>query len=124
MRISDWSSDVCSSDLRETGISGSPCSFWRDQRARRLLAASPVIGMEEVRAVLLDDAGSPLSICVPPRPSSLTGTTATVASILMRPALGEMEIAMMPSQGADYRRYALSSEIGRAWVRGRGCPYV
>src|SRR3546814_137684 len=105
-----WLSPVALAKLRETGISGSPCSFWRDQRARRLLAASPVIGMEEVRAVLLDDAGSPLSICVPPRPSSLTGTTATVASILMRPALGEMEIAMMPSQGADYRRYALSSE--------------
>src|SRR3546814_1247789 len=66
--------------------------------------------MEEVRAVLLDDAGSPLSICVPPRPSSLTGPTAPVASILMRPALGEMEIALMPSQGADYRRYALRSE--------------
>src|SRR3546814_20795802 len=94
----------------ETGVAGAPCSCWRARGARRLIAASPVIGMEEGRAVLLDDAGSPLSICVPPRPSSLTGTTATVASILMRPALGEMEIAMTPSQGADYRRYALSSE--------------
>jgi len=112
-----WLSPVALAKLRETGISGSPCSFWRDQRARRLLAASPVIGMEEVRAVLLDDAGSPLSICAPPRASSFTGISATVASILMRPALGEMEIAMMPSQGADYRRYDLSS--GAAAARPR-----
>src|SRR3546814_8724831 len=110
MRISDWSSDVCSSDLdetfvvepsdgvlfhsnhwlspvalaklRETGISGSPCSFWRDQRARRLLASSPVIGMEEVRAVLLDDAGSPLSICVPPRPSRSEEHTSELQSLM------------------------------------------
>lgn len=104
-----WLSPVALGKLRETGISGSPCSFWRQQRAERLLSRSTVIGMEEIRAVLLDDAGSPLSLCVPPRPSSMTGTTATVASILMRPALGEMEIAMMPWNGADYRRYALSA---------------
>jgi isopenicillin-N N-acyltransferase-like protein len=103
-----WLSAVALGKLRETGVSGSPCSFWREQRARRLLTA-PIIGMEQVRSVLLDTAGSPLSICVPPRPSSLTGTTATVASILMRPALGEMEIAMMPSQGAQYRAYSLSA---------------
>jgi isopenicillin-N N-acyltransferase-like protein len=109
-----WLSPIALAKLRETGISGSPCSFWRQQRAERLLSASKVIGMEEVRSVLLDDAGAPLSICVPPRPSSLTGTTATVASILMRPALGEMEIAMMPSAGADYRRYALSKEVPAA----------
>src|SRR3546814_313928 len=53
-----WLSPVALAKLRETGISGSPCGFWRDQRARRLLAASPVIVMEEVRAVLLDDARS------------------------------------------------------------------
>lgn len=105
-----WLSPIALTKMRETGISGSPCSFWREQRARRLLAASPVIGMEQVRAALLDDAGSPLSICAPPRPSSIAGRTATVASILMRPALGEMEIAMMPSEGADYRRFTLAGE--------------
>lgn len=106
-----WLSPIALAKLREMGISGSPCSFWRQQRAERLLSATAVIGMEEIRTLLLDDAGSPLSICVPPRPSSLTGTTATVASILMRPALGEMEIAMMPSAGADYRRYALTPAV-------------
>jgi isopenicillin-N N-acyltransferase-like protein len=60
--------------------------------------------------VLLDTAGAPLSICVPPRASTMTGCTATVASLLMRPALGEMQVAMMPSAGATYVSYSLTAE--------------
>jgi isopenicillin-N N-acyltransferase-like protein len=59
---------------------------------------------------LLDTAGTPLSICVPPRASTMTGCTATVASLLMRPALGEMQVAMMPSAGATYVSYNLAAE--------------
>ena len=36
--------------------------------------------------------------------------TATVASFLMRPALGEMQVAMMPSSGAHYVSYRLESD--------------
>jgi len=68
------------------------------------------IGLDEVRNVLLDTAGSPLSICVPPRASTVTGHTATVASFLMQPALGEMRVAMMPHAGADYVRYTLAAD--------------
>jgi isopenicillin-N N-acyltransferase-like protein len=33
-----------------------------------------------------------------------------VASFLMRPALGEMQVAMMPHAGADYVRYTLTAD--------------
>jgi isopenicillin-N N-acyltransferase-like protein len=104
-----WISPVAQTKLRETGIADSPCSFWREQRARRLLAGNRAITTEDVRRVLADDAGSPLSICVPPRASSITGQTATVASLIMRPALGEMDIAMMPSESVRYDHYSLSA---------------
>ena len=105
-----WLSPAALAKLRETGIPDSPCSFWRQQRAERLLAPHARIGLDEVRGVLLDKAGAPLSICVPPRASTVTGNTATVASFLMRPALGEMQVAMMPHAGADYVRYTLAAD--------------
>jgi isopenicillin-N N-acyltransferase like protein len=105
-----WLSPVALTKLRETGIPDSPCSFWRQARAERLLAPHAKIGLDQVREVLLDTAGTPLSICVPPRASSVTGHTATVASFLMRPSLGEMQVAMQPYAGANYVRYTLAAE--------------
>jgi isopenicillin-N N-acyltransferase-like protein len=105
-----WLSPAALVKLRETGVADSPCSFWRQQRAERLLAPHRMIGLDQVREALSDTAGSPLSICVPPRPSTMTGETATVASFLMRPALGEMQVAMMPSNGADYVSCSLKSD--------------
>ncbi|MGN6820301.1 MAG: C45 family autoproteolytic acyltransferase/hydrolase [Sphingomonas sp.] len=105
-----WLSPVALAKLRETGVPDSPCTYWRQQRAERLLAPHDKIGLDQVRDVLLDTAGTPLSICVPPRASTMTGQTATVASFLMRPALGEMRVAMMPHAGADYVRYTLASD--------------
>ncbi len=105
-----WLSPVALAKLRETGVADSPCTFWRQQRAERLLAPHRQIGLDQVREVLFDTAGTPLSICVPPRASTMTGCTATVASLLMRPALGEMQVAMMPSAGANYVHYSLTAE--------------
>jgi len=105
-----WLSPVALAKLRETGVPDSPCTYWRQQRAERLLAPYRQIGLDEVREVLLDTAGTPLSICVPPRASSVTGHTATVASFLMQPGLGEMRVAMMPHAGADYVHYSLNAD--------------
>ena len=105
-----WLSPVALAKLRETGIADSPCSFWRQQRAERLLAPHAQIGLDIVREVLRDDVGAPLSICVRPRASSVTGQTATIASFLMRPELGEMQVAMLPYAGADYVRYQLEAD--------------
>ncbi len=104
-----WLSPAALVKLRETGVADSPCTFWRQQRAERLLAPHRQIGLDTVRQVLADDLGTPLSICVPPRASSVTGQTATVASFLMRPSLGEMQVAMLPYAGADYVSYHLAA---------------
>jgi isopenicillin-N N-acyltransferase-like protein len=106
-----WLSPIARAKLRETGIADSPCSFFRQQRAERLLAPHARIGSAEIKAVLADKASSPLSICVPPRASSITGRTATVASLMMMPAEGVMDVAMMPTEGVEYTRYALSSDV-------------
>jgi isopenicillin-N N-acyltransferase-like protein len=100
-------SPIALAKLRDTGIGDSPCSPWREQRARRLLTNERRIGDAVLEAVLRDSEGSPLSICIPPRPSRITGRTATVASLIMRPARGEMRIAIMPSAGGQFSTYRL-----------------
>jgi isopenicillin-N N-acyltransferase-like protein len=109
-----WLSPVALTRLRDTGVSSSPCSFWREQRARRLLMNARRIDDHLLETVLRDEMGSPLSICVPPRRSAITGMSATVASLIMRPEQGEMRLAMMPSAGGQFRTYRLEREIAPA----------
>src|SRR3546814_2286485 len=70
MRISDWSSDVCSSDLRACDLSGKcgtlrPCPLRRDRGNRRhqkLLGASPSAGQTRLpssRLLCADAWGTP-----------------------------------------------------------------
>jgi isopenicillin-N N-acyltransferase like protein len=105
-----WLSPIALTKLRDTGVGDSPCTYFRQQRAERLLAPIARIGLDDVREALCDTAGSPLSILVPPRFSAVTGRSATVAMLLMQPAKGVMDVAMMPSEGARFTRYALSAE--------------
>lgn len=62
-------------------------------------------------AVMLDDFETPWSVCYPPRASSPTDPTpfATVASLIMRPRLGEMRVAMLPALDKHYTHYTLES---------------
>lgn len=61
---------------------------------------------------MLDDFESPWSICYPPRPSNPTNPSiyATVASLIMRPASGEMRVAMLPALDPRFTRYTLETE--------------
>jgi isopenicillin-N N-acyltransferase-like protein len=103
-----WLSPVALTKLRETGVADSPDSHFRQQRIMRLLAPHGRIGRAEIERVLADTEGTPLCICVPPRASSITGRTATVASLIMNPEKGIMDVAMMPHEGAVYKRYGLA----------------
>jgi isopenicillin-N N-acyltransferase-like protein len=109
-----WLSPVALTKLRDTGVGSSPCSFWREQRARRLLTNERRIDDAVLEKVLRDSEGSPLSICVPPRPSAITGMSATVASLIMRPERGEMRLAMMPSAGGEFTSYRLGRKAATA----------
>jgi isopenicillin-N N-acyltransferase-like protein len=105
-----WVSPVALAKLKDTGIANTPCTLYRDLRVRGLLA--PQIGRitrESVKAALLDDFASPWSVCRPPRPA-LNGTvTATVAAIVMEPALGVMEVAPLPALSRRFTTYRLDS---------------
>ncbi len=104
-----WMSPVARTKLRDTGLESVPDSLYRVRRvADALRPALGRITPEDVRRALLDDWQSPYSVCMPP--VSRTGSSsisATVATIVMEPALGEMHIAPLPSLGAQFTRYAL-----------------
>jgi len=105
-----WLSPVALTKLRECAMADAPSTFYRQVRPREALA--PRIGeitVDDVQAVMLDDFQSPWSICYPPRPSSPTDPTtyATVATLIMRPALGEMRVAMLPALDKSFTRYSL-----------------
>ncbi|HEY2996908.1 MAG TPA: C45 family peptidase [Methylomirabilota bacterium] len=101
-------SPVALAKLRDTGIANTPDSLYRDVRVRSLLA--PQVGRltrEAVKAALLDDFAAPWSVCRPPRAGVTEVVTATVAMVVMEPALGVMEVAPLPALGGRFTRYHL-----------------
>jgi isopenicillin-N N-acyltransferase-like protein len=87
---------------------------------RGLLA--PQIGgitRDAVKAALFDDFATPWSVCRPPRPSLSGNTmTATVAMIVMEPALGLMEVAPLPALNRRFTTYHLPAGRPAAAVAG------
>jgi len=107
-----WVSPVALSKLTDTGVASTPDSLYRDLRVRGLL--EPHIGRidrETIKTALFDNFASPWSVCRPPRPSLSNNLSATVAMVVMEPALGVMEVAMLPSQNREFRRYQLESSF-------------
>jgi isopenicillin-N N-acyltransferase-like protein len=107
-----WVSPVALAKLKDTGIANTPCTLYRDVRVRALLAPQAgTLTREAVKAALFDDFASPWSVCRPPR-ETMNGTlTATVAMIVMEPALGIMEVAPLPALNRRFTTYRL--EVGR-----------
>jgi isopenicillin-N N-acyltransferase-like protein len=94
-----WESPVALAKLEDRGIANMPSTLYRGIRARELLA--PHLGKmtpEHVHSALLDDYQSPWSLCQPKRPNSRGVLTATVALIIMQPALGRMQITPLPAE--------------------------
>jgi isopenicillin-N N-acyltransferase-like protein len=88
-----------------------PDSLYRDLRVRELV--EPHIGAltrEHIKTALFDDFQSPWSVCRPPRPNSSSNLSATVAMVVMEPALGEMEVAMLPALSRSFASYTLDME--------------
>lgn len=104
-----WQSPVALAKLKDTGVANTPDSLYRDIRVRDLL--TPRIGSidtDAVKAALFDDFATPWSVCRPPRPSLGSNLSATVAMIVMEPALGRMEVAMLPALNREFRVYELA----------------
>jgi isopenicillin-N N-acyltransferase-like protein len=106
-----WLSPVALAKLRDTGIATTPDSLYRDLRVRGLLTPKRGrITPDDVKAALFDDYQSPWSVCRPPRPSLNSNLSATVAQIVMVPALGEMQVAMLPALDRAFTTYTLPME--------------
>jgi isopenicillin-N N-acyltransferase-like protein len=103
-----WVSPVALAKLRDTGIANTPCTLYRDLRVRGLLAPQiPGLTREAVKTALTDDFASPWSVCRPPRRSLQGNLTATVATIVMEPAAGVMEVAPLPALECEFTTYTL-----------------
>lgn len=104
-----WLSPIALTKLKDMGIAFSPCTLYREQRVRELLA--PHVGritMDDVKKALLDDYQSPWSVCRPPRGDFGRDTrSATVSTVIMRPAANYMEVANLPALDPTFTRYEL-----------------
>jgi len=107
-----WQSPVALTKLRECGVNKTPDSLYRDMRVRQLL--EPHVGSltaDHVKAALFDDFETPWSVCRPPRYNSDNNLSATVAMIVMEPALGRFEVAMLPAINREFSSYSLEMDI-------------
>ena len=106
-----WVSPIALSKLQDKGVANMPSTLYRDIRARDIL--KPKIGAitpQDVRTALLDDFQTPYSLCQPERPNQAGVVTATVAMIVMEPALGTMQVTPLPSRGTAATDYALPAD--------------
>lgn len=110
-----WLSPVALAKLRDTGIESTPDSLYRDQRVRQLLAsrlrAGVRLGVADVKAALFDRFGGEWAVCRPPRRNLSNNLSASVAMIVMTPARGEMQVAMLPALDRRFTTYRLESRF-------------
>lgn len=108
-----WQSAVALGKLTEKGVGTMPDSLYRDLRVRGLLQrdAGAKLTRADVKRALFDKFEWPWSVCRPPRPSLSTNLSATVAMVVMEPALGVMEVAMLPALNQEFARFELEMEI-------------
>lgn len=105
-----WVSPVAMCKLLDTGRASTPESSYRDWRVRRLLNEREKLDLNDLKQALFDDFGTPYSVCRPPRPGSHDNLSATVAMVVMEPALGILDAAPLPALNKTFTRYSLSDE--------------
>ena len=77
------------------------------ERGRHLAPQIGRLTRESIKAALLDDFATPWSVCRPPRRGVTEVVSATVAMVVIEPALGVMEVAPLPALGARFTSYHL-----------------
>ncbi|MCZ4292227.1 C45 family autoproteolytic acyltransferase/hydolase [Hoeflea alexandrii] len=106
-----WIAPAAQAKLRDMGIANTSDTLFRGFRADQLLrAAKGKITRDTFKTVFLDDYQSPYSVCRPVRQSLTMTASATVASIIMEPALGIMEVAILPAQNPIYQMVNLDMD--------------
>ncbi|HET6619876.1 MAG TPA: C45 family peptidase [Dongiaceae bacterium] len=109
-----WTSPVALSKLKDAGIDSVPDSYYRDYRVRQALRRKGGrIAIDDVKSALFDDFATPYAVCRPPHQYGPSRSiSATVAMIVMEPALGRMQIAPMPALNRGFTTYTLDMEKG------------
>ena len=59
-----------------------------------------------VKVAMFDSFGSCWSVCRLLQPSRSSNQSATVAMIVMEPAIGRMEVSMLPAQNSGFRGFS------------------
>lgn len=105
-----WVSIAALSKLKDRGIATTPDTLYRDIRVKDILR--PHIGqieVDHVKAALLDDFASPWAVCRPPRMNLANNLSATVASIIMKPSEGVMQVACLPALNPNFVDYGFDA---------------
>lgn len=106
-----WTCPAALAKLKDAGIPGVADSFYRDYRVRHLLTPKAgQITIEDVKAALFDNFGTPYAVCRPPHAAPGSSMSATVAMIVLQPALGIMDVAPMPALNNRFTNYSLKVE--------------
>ncbi len=106
-----WVGHVALTKLRDTGIPRVPESFYRDWRVKKLLdEAGEKLSVADLKHAFFDDFLTPHSVCRPPRLNDAGNLSATVAMVIMEPAKGSMEVALLPALNRIFTRYSLTDE--------------
>lgn len=94
--------------LRDTGLATFPDSLYRDRRVRAALAphAGAITGAH-MAAALFDEFGAPDAVLRSPKPASFDSISATVATIIMEPGAGTMQVARKPYENRAFTEYRL-----------------
>ena len=112
-----WQSAVALAKLRDTGIESTPDSLYRDLRVRALLEpARGRITAAHVKAALFDTFAGDWAVCRPPRRTLSNNMSASVAMIVMEPAQGTMQVAMLPALNREFQRFTLDTTFSPAAV--------
>jgi isopenicillin-N N-acyltransferase-like protein len=104
-------SPVALTKLQDKGLLTMPDSLYRDRRVRSLL--TPRLGdltVEDIQQALFDDFETPWSVCCPPRATAGgSSLSATVAMIVMLPALGTLNVALLPALNRQFAEFRLEA---------------
>lgn len=92
----------------DRGLRVTPDSLYRDLRVRSLLESHHGrIAIEHLEAAFADDFGAPYAVCREPAQGPGGESAATVATVLMDVAAGELRVAPTPYRDRQYTRYEL-----------------
>src|SRR3546814_14523261 len=118
MRISDWSSDVCSSDLQLNFIA------WPTfERARKQAAeprTGPLAGVPTLIKDTLPEKGMPASLGAVALRDFIAPDDAPYTRAIADAGLISIARSSMPELGLT----VVTDSVGRASCRERGCQYV